>query len=98
MICSGPDCLRRAVKGGLCWGCLKARQRRAVDDPDRPLTPRERMMEAILAVADASDDDTEWRRVWREFNRVGRVYFSLHRRAFVLSGTSGGQSPRKFRP
>lgn len=68
--CDEPECLRKAVRNGKCWGHVKQLQRRGRTGrlAEKPVDPRERVLEALYALADVdAEDDRAYRRAERRF-------------------------------
>lgn len=75
--CQAPDCDRpQCGHGGLCAAHLKRKQRgKAIDTPiAEPSTPKQRALEASIALVECSGDDAEYNRLERAWQLAVRGY------------------------
>lgn len=75
--CDEPECLGEVARNGKCWGHVKQLQRRGRTGrlAKRPVDAKERVLEALFALAGAdSDDDRAYRRAERRFWDAVRAF------------------------
>jgi hypothetical protein len=80
MDCAVEDCRKPAARGGLCWACVKAKQRTGTVSRRRHVrhaTPREMVLEAARNLAEV---DAMSERAWT--NALSRFWMAVlrHRR------------------
>lgn len=87
MQCTVDGCEKPAARSGLCWACLKQRQRKGTvarekrGRPERHPTPRDMVLEACHNLEDATEeDDASWERAWHRLRMAMRRYISRSKR------------------